>query len=113
MRPREIKHTVNTHPHILSKFPVDLPKYEPARFSDKSHGAVRCYSACTNQGIVREYNEDRVAIMLKKTAYFGVFDGHGGEGCSNYLRDKLVGYVFEDKKYFCTNPAFCPTFRKR
>lgn len=103
MRSREIKHTINSHPHIHSKFPVELPKYEPARFSDKTHGTVRSYAACTNQGIVREYNEDRVAINLKKIAFFGVYDGHGGEGCSNYLRDNLASFIVEDKKYLFNN----------
>ena len=24
-----------------------------------------------------------------KTSFFGIYDGHGGEGCSEYLRDNL------------------------
>lgn len=53
----------------------------------------------------RNYNEDRVAIILnimcpknKKLAvneewpncsFFGVYDGHGGHSCADFLRDYL------------------------
>lgn len=52
----------------------------------------------------RSYNEDRVAIILNimqpktkaytglvwpKCSFFGVYDGHGGNICADYLRDFL------------------------
>lgn len=54
---------------------------------------ITAYGANTNQGIVRNYNEDRVAIILNimkpkskeskieywpKCSFFGIYDGHGG-----------------------------------
>ena len=49
----------------------------------------------------RTYNEDRVAIILNimkpktkvfdgvwpKCSFFGVYDGHGGNVCADFLRD--------------------------
>ena len=32
--------------------------------------------------------------------YFGVFDGHGGEECSNFLRDRLHGYIEDSANKF-------------
>ncbi|KAI6084317.1 protein serine/threonine phosphatase 2C [Hypoxylon rubiginosum] len=32
--------------------------------------------------------------------YFGVFDGHGGNQCSNFLRDELHGYIEETAQEF-------------
>lgn len=70
---------------------------------------MRSYAACTNQGPVRQYNEDRVSIILniakpdhctdwKKAAYFGVFDGHGGVDCADYLRDSLHTFLVKEKR---------------
>jgi protein phosphatase 2C family protein 2/3 len=29
----------------------------------------------------------------KKPAYFGVFDGHGGTDCADFLRDNLHNFI--------------------
>ena len=56
-----------------------------------------------NLGLCRNYNEDRVAIILNimkpkqkvfdgqwpKCSFFGVYDGHGGNACADFLRDYL------------------------
>eukprot|EP00826_Nyctotherus_ovalis_P012443 TRINITY_DN1328_c0_g1_i18.p1 TRINITY_DN1328_c0_g1~~TRINITY_DN1328_c0_g1_i18.p1 ORF type:complete len:319 (-),score=60.68 TRINITY_DN1328_c0_g1_i18:117-1073(-) len=54
----------------------------------------------------RSWNEDRVTIVypvqeLKgvKGAYFGVYDGHGGSWCANYLRDNLHKLIFADSAF--------------
>ncbi len=83
-----------------------LPNPEPARFSQKAYGIVRGFGICTNQGLVRSYNEDRVSILLNihKTSgnyddpwptcsLFGVFDGHGGSKCVDFIRQNLHNYV--------------------
>ena len=38
-----------------------------------------------------------------RISYFGVFDGHGGKGCSNFLRDNLDTFLFKSK-YFPAYP---------
>lgn len=80
--------------------------YDEAKFSSKSYGAVVSYGVNTNQGIVRNYNEDRVSIILNvikppsrkneewpKVSFFGIFDGHGGTKCSDFLKENLHHYV--------------------
>ena len=94
-----------------------LPKIEPSKYSDKSFGPVKGYCACTNQGLVRTYNEDRVSIVLNVTKgdaksknmtnqtnchFFGVYDGHGGSLCAEYCRSNLHQFV-RITKHFETN----------
>lgn len=54
----------------------------------------------------RRWNEDRVTVVypvqeLKavKGAYFGVYDGHGGSWCADYLRDNLHKLIFADSAF--------------
>jgi protein phosphatase PTC2/3 len=67
------------------------------------------YGANTNNGIIRTYNEDRISIVLDlkkptgvlpkdvtnegKIQFFAIFDGHGGQGCSEFLRDNLHNFI--------------------
>ena len=101
-----------------------ISNFEPAKHSKNGHGTIRGYAASTNQGPVREYNEDRVAIILnfsrpencsdwKKPAYFGVFDGHGGMDCADFLRDNLHNFIAKDKQYNCCNLVFLRGWKKR
>jgi protein phosphatase 2C family protein 2/3 len=81
---------------------IMIPNYESTKCSYKRNGIVRAYAANTNQGLVRSYNEDRVSIILNivkpasrqqetwpKCSFFGVYDGHGGSTCAEFLRDNL------------------------
>ncbi|KAL4506059.1 hypothetical protein ABPG72_013820 [Tetrahymena utriculariae] len=87
-------------------------KQEPSKFSQRRNGIISAYAANTNQGLVRKYNEDRVSIILnivrpnyKKTenwprcAFFGIYDGHGGAFCADFLRDHLHQYVISDENF--------------
>jgi len=89
-----------------TKFTMPMPNHEPTKCSVKRNGVVKAYAANTNQGIVRNYNEDRVSIILNimkpasrvneewpKCSFFGVYDGHGGVACADFLRDNLHQYV--------------------
>ena len=84
------------------------------KVSTKSYGPIKAYAANTNQGIARDYNEDRVSIIINinhpnnknlenvvwpKASYFSVFDGHGGNKCAEFLRDNLL-------KLICDNDFF-------
>lgn len=106
---RCVKTVENKHPP-LPKTLAPISNFEPAKHSKNGHGTIRAYSASTNQGPVREYNEDRVAIILnfsrpegvadwKKPAYFGVFDGHGGMECADFLRDNLHAFISKDRSF--------------
>jgi protein phosphatase 2C family protein 2/3 len=34
-----------------------------------------------------------------KCSFFGVYDGHGGDKCSDYLRDNLHQMIIRDKMF--------------
>lgn len=98
------------------KILMPIPNHEPTKCSVTRNGIVKAYAANTNQGIVRNYNEDRVSIILNimkpasraneewpKCSFFGVYDGHGGVGCADFLRDNLHQYVIKEPS-FPSNP---------
>ena len=103
--------TVNT----LAKLPYS--EYPEAEYSHKPFYNISGYAFNSYNGKVRSYNEDRTKIVVdfQKTiivngkpitpriSYFGVFDGHGGKGCSDFLRDNLHKYLF-NSNYFPAYP---------
>lgn len=77
-----------------------------------SNGHIKSYAANSHVGIVRESNEDRVTINYRVAkpdnkqcdhwpliSYFGVFDGHGGSLCAEFLRDNLLDYIVNQAKF--------------
>ena len=73
---------------------------------------MRAYAANTNQGLVRNYNEDRVSIILNivkpehrkhetwpTCSFFGVYDGHGGSACAEFLRDNLHHFGIKEESF--------------
>mmetsp|Transcript_6807 Transcript_6807/g.12299 ORF Transcript_6807/g.12299 Transcript_6807/m.12299 type:complete len:260 (-) Transcript_6807:1138-1917(-) len=95
-----------------SQTDFELPVSEPTKCSIKRNGIVKAYAANTNQGLIRSYNEDRVAIILNivkpahrteeswpKCSFFGVYDGHGGSGCADFLRDNLHHFVIKEETF--------------
>jgi protein phosphatase 2C family protein 2/3 len=91
---------------------IVIPNHEQTKCSFKRNGIVRAYAANTNQGLVRNYNEDRVSIILNivkpehrqhenwpKCSYFGVYDGHGGSACAEFLRDNLHHFVIREESF--------------
>lgn len=76
---------------------------ENAKVAGNLPGILVAYGANTHNGIIRNYNEDRISIVLelqnprltkmhksdRRISYFAIFDGHGGQGCSDFLRDNL------------------------
>ena len=103
-----------------SKRPIDIEimnikmhNFIPGRISSKSFGLINSYAANTNQGIDRNYNDDRVKIMINMNrpvnymkkkpwpliSFFGIFDGHNGDHCAEFLRQNLLQYIY-------TNPNF-------
>ena len=90
-----------------------IAKFNQGKISSKSFGIITSYAANTNQGIARNYNEDRVSIIINmnklnnyksslpwpKISYFAIFDGHAGNKCAEYLRENLL-------KLICSNHFF-------
>lgn len=89
---------------------------DKSKWSTRRNGIVKAYAANTNKGIIRNYNEDRVSIILNilkpnvrkgedwpKCSFFGVFDGHGGAAWADFLRDNLHQFVIKEPS-FPNNP---------
>ena len=55
---------INTQFEIQPGQRIVIPNHEQTKCSFKRNGIVRAYAANTNQGLVRNYNEDRVSIIL-------------------------------------------------
>jgi protein phosphatase 2C family protein 2/3 len=89
-----------------------INSYHPAKFACKRNGVVASYAANTHQGIVRNYNEDRVSIILNiikpkfkqvadwpRCSFFAIYDGHGGAACADFLRDHLHQLIVRDENF--------------
>ena len=88
------------------------------RISHKPFGIIHSYATMTSNG-KRDYNEDRVSIVYNipkppnykeskdnswpNCSFFGLYDGHGGNGACDFLRDNLHKFIINDK-YFPLNP---------
>ncbi len=98
-------------PIELSNLSVFFPNYDSTKCSSRPIGNISAYGVNTYQGIIRNYNEDRVSIILNiakpqsfhgtwpKCSFFGIYDGHGGCLCSDFLRDQLHSYVIRDSNF--------------
>ena len=99
-------------PIELDILSINFNNYEPSKNSSKTMGLIRAYGANTYQGLIRNYNEDRVSIIINmakpknyeknywpKTSFFGIYDGHGGSQCSEFLRDSLHKLILNDPNY--------------
>lgn len=101
---------------LLDKKEEDIPisldviqepfeNYPQNKISSREFGIIKAYAVNTSQGIIRDYNEDRVSIVINmvkpknhhanilewpKISFFGVFDGHAGNKCADYLKDNLI-----------------------
>lgn len=93
-----------------------VPKLLKAVYPLKSNGLIKSYAANTCTGIVRTYNEDRISISYRVSkpkskqydswpscSWFGLFDGHGGSACADFLRDNLIHFVINQDS-FPANP---------
>ena len=90
---------------------IALDKPKVAIQASLNNSNLISYGANTHNGIIRNYNEDRISIVLdlknptrqrsqppinahdKKVSFFAIFDGHGGQGCSEFLRDNLHNMI--------------------
>ena len=91
---------------------IPFNNFDQSKTSTKTMGIIHAYGANTYQGLVRNYNEDRVSIIINmnkpqnytkkywpKTSFFGIYDGHGGSKCADFLRDCLHKLIFNDENY--------------
>ena len=93
--------------------------YFEAKHSSNSFDLISAYGVNTYKGIIRNYNEDRVSIIVNakkphhfkeennsiwpNVSIFGIFDGHAGNLCAEYLKNNLHNYIIESP-YFPFHP---------
>lgn len=95
--------------NILANYSKNIINFQKSRSIVKVIGPILGFSVNTHNGTTRNYNEDRVSILLnaqqnlnitKKdnifSCLFSIYDGHGGNGCSNYLKDTLHNYLIDN-----------------
>ena len=83
-------------------------KFKPSTYSSDNefnkNDFIKGYAYNSNEGNVRDYNEDTITatkVVLDpkdKSNYFyffAVYDGHGGSGCSIYLKNNLYKNIKE------------------
>ena len=97
---------------ISSLAKIQYGFYPEVTLSQNSCSLIAGYGANTYNGIVRKYNEDRIKAILdykiKRTlhegngntfnptvSYFGIYDGHGGEKCCDFLQNNLHTFILE------------------
>ena len=89
--------------------------YCDAKHSSNSFDIISSYGVNTYKGIIRNYNEDRVSIIVNakkpknfvsnqnniwpKVSFFGIFDGHAGNKCAEFLKNNLHNYIFESPSF--------------
>ena len=100
--------------------------YESPKYSNKQIGPLKSFSYNTYQGLFKDYNEDKIRIssLIKKPnsskinnwpkiSYFSIFDGHGGEECSEFLKNNYLEYLIENKNFpFDIKLSMIETFQK-
>ena len=102
------------------------PQYPECFNSQKPLGIVKSFAYNSYKGLLKENNEDRVIVVSPiqkphktihrswpKMSYFGIFDGHGGESCSEFLKNKFLNRLIENKNFpFDIKLSLTETFEK-
>ena len=99
---------------------LNYKAYPQAEFSSKPFFNISGYGANSYNGKIKSYNEDKIKIIYNKEkkfvsvsnnpnspskeyttsiSYFGIFDGHGGEKCSKFLKNYLDVILFEQTMF--------------
>ena len=105
--PIPIQNTINLSSEI---FKNKYKNFEESIISKKEEidekEYIKGYGYNSSKGNIRDYNEDSLTVTKiyfndDKTDYcyyFGIYDGHGGYGCSTYLKNNLHMNIKEFSK---------------
>ena len=102
----EMKTPIKLSPEIFGQY---HPKFKPSTHSldyefKNSDELIKAYAYNTCEGNIRDYNEDTITATKinlnpkEKNNYcyfFAIYDGHGGNGCSLYLKNNLHKNITE------------------
>ena len=95
---------------------IEYKGYPKAELSSQQSHNISGFGANSYNGAIKKYNEDKYKIEERekevlingekkklKISYFGVFDGHGGDKCSIFLKDHMHKFLL-DSKNLILNP---------
>ena len=95
---------------------INYPNYPKVQLSQNSVGKILAYAVNSYHGIYKTTNEDKTKVILDYKhnkqikdingnliipiiSYFAIYDGHGGNKCSDFLQEKFDSFLF-NSKYF-------------
>ena len=96
---------------------LNFQNYPTPKISNNQiNNIIKSFAVNSYKGLLRNYNEDKVSIILTinkpknymkknwpKISLFAIYDGHGGNKCSDFLRDNLHNYIVKNN-YFPHKP---------
>jgi len=111
---------------LNTAFMKEYPDYPEVKISPKCLGQVKSYAYNSYRGINKPKNEDRVVVINQipkptktmhkiwpKMHFFGIFDGHGGDNISEFLKKNFLSYLNENKNFpYDIKLALSETFEK-
>ena len=102
----------NNEKALNNAFSKEYPNYPQCCICQKPLGLVKSCAYNTYKGIIKERNEDKVIVVSPipkpqkskirtwpKMSFFGIFDGHGGESCSEYLKNNFLNILLDNKNF--------------
>ena len=92
---------------------IPFSEFEEGEYSHKPFYNISAYAFNSYNGKICNYNEDTIKTVVdfkKKIivngnmisphiSYFGIFNGHGGKACSDFLKNKLDSFLFNSKSF--------------
>ena len=116
----------NNDQALSNAFSKTYPNYPECIHSQKSIGLVKSFAYNSYKGLNKPNNEDRVIVVSPiqkphktihrswpKMSFFAIFDGHGGETCSEYLKNNYLNILVENKNFpFDIKTAIIESFEK-
>ena len=104
--------TGNKEEILKNAFSKTYENYPECQISQKSIGLVKSFAYNSYKGLMKKNNEDRAIVVSPipkphkkmhrawpKLSYFAVFDGHGGENCSEFLKNNFLNVLIENKNF--------------
>ena len=126
--PNLLKNSIldNNEKILNTAFNRKYENYQECRNSQKVMGLAKSVAYNTYKGLSKETNEDRVIVVIPipkpqktmhrtwpKMSYFAIFDGHGGESCSEFLKNNFLNILIENKNFpYDIKLALSETFEK-
>ena len=71
---------------------------------------IKAYAANSHRGLIKPFNEDRLSIVprlapnFEEVSIFAVYDGHGGSGCADYLKENLPRLILKQDSLLRIDP---------